>query len=142
MAAVDDQEGKDRVKNCATAEQVSKVFRANGLTVIKTECLLDFEELCEHYEEFLCDLLRLTPRPTAKLIETVAMQSSNKITKDAANLFGQRVASAISHIRQKSKSITSGARTPRSMINIHLVMYKCESPVSGSLLERATKLSG
>ena len=104
MAAVDDQEGKDRVKNCVTAEQVSKVFRANGLTVIRTECLLDFEELLEHYEEFLCDLLRLTPRPTAKLIETAAMQSSNKITKDAANLFGQRVASAISHVRQNPRA--------------------------------------
>lgn len=140
MASTDASES-GRIRNCASIEQVGKVFRANGMTTLKTDCLLDFEELCENYEEFICDLLRLTPRPTAKLIEKAALESSNKITKDSANLFGQRVASAISHIRQKAKNMTSGTKTSRAFNNIRMVMNKCENAAGGSLLDRASKIS-
>lgn len=99
-----------RAKNEASVDSIEKLIRANAMTfdhaALSQE---DLDLVCDRYQGFLCDLVALTKRPTSGLL-TKAAEGTWKLPKASAVLFGQRVAAAVQHVRQKWKSKTSGKK--------------------------------
>ena len=114
-----------RVKNTATAHDISKVIRANMTSIdcrrISNPCL---DEVSESYEEFLCELVRLTTRPNAKVVAQGATLAFGGSDQEAA-FFGQRIHAAVTYCRTKGKGSTSGAKLNRSVRKIWSYIKAC-----------------
>ena len=92
-----------RAKNLATAQDVAKVMRAELVKGLVHEkfMVIDEEKVCDHYAPFICSLLDLTPRPTAKLLEQGAALAF-QATQAVAKAFGKRIASCVAYCRLES----------------------------------------
>ena len=85
-----------RPKNSATSAEVAKALRANATRLDPDKyALADLDKVVEHFEYMLVDVLYLTPRPTAKLLEQAALAAFD-VEPMVAQLFGQRLSAAVS----------------------------------------------
>ena len=93
-----------RVKNTATAHDISKVIRANMTSIdCRRMSNPNLDEVAESYEEFLCELVRLTTRSNAKVVAQGATLAFGGSDQEAAFFWseGARCGDLLSHQRQR-----------------------------------------
>ena len=99
-----------RRKNTATPLQVQKIIRANIKALSEPDYLAaDSEKICEVYEDFLADVLRVTLRPS----EVMLRQATGEVfsnSPEQIKCFCQRIIAAAQFVCSKSVSRTSGAK--------------------------------
>lgn len=100
-----------RARNSASAGDVAKLIRGELVKGLEQDkyMLIDVDAVCDHYTAFLCSVLRITPRPTAKLIEEAA-QIAFKCPLPEAQAFGARMNQCVVYCRNKAKSMSSGSK--------------------------------
>ena len=111
---------KDRAKNTANVKESARVLRGAVPSILDRKYLdPDLDVVCDHYKTLLLDLLKLTARPTAGLLKQAAADVyGHQCSLHECNLFGDTIASAISHCRSKCKSMTSGKKLHSSVKEI------------------------
>jgi hypothetical protein len=123
-----------RAKNSATALDVSKILKANtagSCTGIDAVTLGgdDYIALCERYEQVFRDVLRITQRPTAKLFAEGARLAFGA-PRMHCQLFGERMAGAVSYCRKKGRQSITGAKLPASIRRV--ASFVTPSPAKGA----------
>jgi hypothetical protein len=107
-----------RVKNSASAGDVAKVLRGSMATLRDEKfASADMNFIIEQNCETLVDLLKLTSRPTAKLVADGARLAFN-CELSSGKLFGERMAAAVSHCRTKKNQMTTGRKLPASLLKV------------------------
>jgi hypothetical protein len=107
-----------RVKNSASAGDVAKVLRGSMATLRDEKfASADMNFIIEQNCETLVDLLKLTSRPTAKLVADGARLAFN-CELSSGKLFGERMAAAVSHCRTKKNQMTTGKKLPASLLKV------------------------
>jgi hypothetical protein len=107
-----------RVKNSASAGDVAKVLRGSMATLRDEKfASADMNFIIEQNCETLVDLLKLTSRPTAKLVADGARLAFN-CDLSSGRLFGERMAAAVSHCRTKKNQMTTGKKLPASLLKV------------------------
>jgi hypothetical protein len=107
-----------RVKNTATAGDVAKVLRANMVSLRDDKfASADINFVIQEHCETLVDLLKLTDRPTARLVADGARLAFNcEVT--TGKMFGERMAAAISFCRTKKSQMTSGKKLQGTLLKV------------------------
>ena len=101
-----------RSRNTATARDVVKVFKGNGLKSFpeaEKYATPDCSVVCENFQELLVDLLRVIIRPAVPVLQQACVELFPEVTKDSCNLFCRGLCHAISFCRGK-RSATSGKK--------------------------------
>lgn len=127
-----------RVRNVATADDLRKVLLGSmpGGPDLAQAAVADLEEVAEKFEGLLCDILKCTPRPTARALREAA-QKAWSMDHGSADLLAGRLISAISFCRTKSRSMTSGKKTNPAVHRISECLSPTSSSLGKSLMERA-----
>ena len=98
-----------RAKNEASAKEVAKTLRGcmpSGLSRSKlTE--VDIEQFIDHHKEVLVDLLKVTMRPTKKVLQKAAAMAWDVCSAAEAEMFASRLVAAFSYCRAKDAQSTS-----------------------------------
>ena len=107
----------ERIRNTATIQDLIKVFKANGVTMVDTPSLtLSTEGFAERFKEMILDILRQTQRPLEKQLAQALRDATNYVVpKDSAKKFGGAICDVVAMARSKKKHMTSGARLPKFM---------------------------
>ena len=107
-----------RVKNTASAGDVAKVLRGSMASLRDDKFASgDMNFIIEQNSETLVDLLKLTSRPTAKLVADGARLAFN-CELSSGKLFGERMAAAVSHCRTKKNQMTTGKKLSASLLKV------------------------
>jgi hypothetical protein len=132
-----------RTKNEASPKEVAKVLRGalpDGLGEGYKETNLD--KIIEAYEDVILDILYWTPRPTVALLRDAVLVAWADTATGVASMFAHSVQGAIVDCRAKSKSITSGAKTPAATQRIVSCLRKLQqSPLTKNLWQKTKILS-
>ena len=100
-----------RAKNTVGAKEIMAVLReTHKLLSPKSYMSTDMDIVVSEHAEFLVKLLELTPRPTAKLLESAAKLAFDRITDIECASFGRQLYAAVMYCRDKAKSTTSGKK--------------------------------
>ena len=94
-----------RAKNPASAKDILKVFKANGVVALPDAEDYSSPEVidtCKKFEEFLVDLLRCTPRPTVPVLQAGCVMAWHGVTKDGCRCFRERLVRADPRHQAKS----------------------------------------
>ena len=113
-----------RAKNIASGKDVAKVLRGVGLEQLPDEkdyMIADLSKIVEKYEDFLWDVCRLTPRPTAPLLQKGYSLVLKGVSKADCKAFCQQLCNAIKDTRSK-KSATSGKKLPPAVFRLLSVL--------------------
>lgn len=108
---------KERVKNTASDGDLTKVFKANSVA-IDSKCLLDIDDFAEQHHETVCDILRLTLRPSAAQVEKCVRKACPKMEQNSCNLYSKQVVEVLKKARNVSKSMSTGSKTTPGMMKI------------------------
>ena len=106
-----------RAKNTATAQDVARLLRADGTTLVSSKFLhADIEVVVSHYEHFMVQYLKFTPRPVESQLKAAALEVYGE-TADAGEitLFAQRLQAAFSYCKQKAGQMVSGKKLNASV---------------------------
>lgn len=122
-----------RPRNEVGLSEYSKILRG----AVRRWSIEDFmvaghDAIANNYDEFLCDLLKATPRPTKKLMSQAA-RDVFAASQEEARLWADRMAACIHHIRNKKRSITSGKKTGSAVLRIAAALGA--HPQNGSLFK-------
>ena len=98
-----------RARNSASADDVAKVLRGSMAHLDDSTLVGDSEQLVEKHVEVMANLLKITQRPTQRVLAQGA-RLAFKVEEGLAKRFGERLAWAFSYIRGKKKSATSGRK--------------------------------
>ena len=131
-----------RAKNEAQPEDLIKIFRGFSRDLNVGLLVGDLDDVCTNFEKLMCDVLRVSARPTALLLQQ-ASKLAWECNADTALLFRQRLGAAYQHCRVKSKSATSGKKLCPAVWNIGTLMRQLAPEVASlgsQLLVRAQKL--
>ena len=93
-----------RAKNTATVQDVARLLRAEGTTLVSSRFLhADIEVVVSNYERFMVQYLKFTPRPVESQLKAAALEVYGE-TADAGEipLFAQRLQSAFGYCKQKA----------------------------------------
>ena len=121
-----------RSRNTATARDVVKVFKGNGLKSFpeaETYATPDCSEVCENFQELLVDLLRVTTRPAVPVLQQACVDLFPGVTKDSCGLFCRRLCHAISFCRGK-RSATSGKKLEPAVYRVLQALRREEASTS------------
>ena len=112
-----------RVRNHATPAELMKVLRGVSPHApdLKGFCVPSPEKVVAHAADILEDVLRATARPTQKVLEEAAVGAWD-MEPGEAELFAQRVASAASFCRTKSRQASSGKKLSPAVMRIVQVL--------------------
>ena len=103
-----------RARNTAEPLQLVKVFRSelpHGFDERKF-MVADVEVVVGQHFEMMISILRLTPRPTEKLLSTSMQQAFPKESPAEVKACSDRLGAAFAHCRLKMKQSTSGVKLP------------------------------
>lgn len=131
-----------RAKNEAQPEDLIKAFRGFSRDLNVGLLVGDLDVVCTNFEKLMCDVLRVSVRPTALLLQQ-ASKLAWECNADTALLFRQRLSAAYQHCRLKSKSATSGKKLAPAVWNIATLMKQLspeEVSLGSQLIVRAKKL--
>jgi hypothetical protein len=106
-----------RAKNTATVQDVARLLRAEGTTLVSSKFLhADIEVVVSNYERFMVQYLKFTPRPVESQLKAAALEVYGE-TADAGEipLFAQRLQSAFSYCKQKAGQMVSGKKLHASV---------------------------
>ena len=126
---------KGRVRNIAEPKEVAKVLRANSPHVPAPDMYMitSLDPVIDNFKEMFEDLLYCAPRPTETLLSSATLLAWEGVEKAEAQAFAQRIVSAVSYIRSKASSATSGKKITSSCI--WLVPIDEEDPASNPWTE-------
>ena len=92
-----------------------KTYRGNMQSVDPQDALLSLDAFCRKYEAFLCDLLKVTSRPTSKML----CDATAKVWPGQSPLehktFNNHVSEVVKVLFGKARSMTTGQRLPDSV---------------------------
>ncbi len=105
-----------RARNTATPEELARAIRSE-LTCLDNSKYMkpDLDEVVEEYHVLILEMLRRTPRPTSILIRQAAALAFPKAPMHDCRAFGEQISNAVSHCRQKLKSMTTGKKLPEGV---------------------------
>ena len=106
-----------RAKNDASARDILKVLKANGLQHLpkaETYAHLNVEDMIEKNKELLMDILKETQRPTCKVLQAGCVLDC---TKDMCKGWYDKLVHCISYCRSK-RSASSGKKLPEAVFDI------------------------
>ena len=93
-----------RVKNSATVSVLAKALRGSIRAFDEsTFSHSSIQIVLDRNQEVIVDLLKVSPRPTAKLLKDAAKEAF-KVDDGAALMFAERITSAISWCRTEYES--------------------------------------
>ena len=134
-----------RVKNTASAADVAKVLRGSMASLRDDKfASADMNFIIEQNSETLVDLLKLTQRPTAKLVADGARLAFN-CEASSGKLFGERMAAAVSHCRTKKNQMTTGKKLPDSLLKVIKALgcnSQSPSPITSPTTQKFDRLWG
>ncbi len=100
-----------RARNTATPEDMAKAIRSEIACLDQVKYMKpDLDDVVEEYHSLILEMLRRTPRPTSALIRSAAAIAFPKAPMHECRAFGEQISNAVSHCRQKLKSMTSGKK--------------------------------
>ena len=92
-----------------------KTYRGNMQSVDPQDALLSLDAFCRKHEAFLCDLLKVTSRPTSKML----CDATAKVWPGQSPLehktFNNHVSEVVKVLFGKARSMTTGQRLPDSV---------------------------
>ena len=92
-----------------------KTYRGNMQSVDPQDALLSLDAFCRKYEAFLCDLLKVTSRPTSKML----CDATAKVWPGQSPLehktLNNHVSEVVKVLFGKARSMTTGQRLPDSV---------------------------
>ena len=109
-----------RAKNDASARDILKVLKANGLQHLpkaETYAHLNVEDMIEKNKELLMDILKETQRPTCKVLQAGCVSHFPDCTKDMCKGWCDKLVHCISYCRSK-RSASSGKKLPEAVFDI------------------------
>ncbi|CAE7566233.1 unnamed protein product, partial [Symbiodinium pilosum] len=109
-----------RAKNDASARDILKVLKANGLQHLpkaETYAHLNVEDMIEKNKELLMDILKETQRPTCKVLQAGCVLHFPDCTKDMCKGWCDKLVHCISYCRSK-RSASSGKKLPEAVFDI------------------------
>ena len=122
-----------RPRNELGLSEYSKILRGTVRRWSSDDFLVaGHDAIASNYDEFLCDLLKATPRPTKKLMSQAA-RDVFAASQEEASLWADRMAACIHDIRNKTRSITSGKKTGSAVMRIAAALGA--HPQNGSLFK-------
>ena len=95
-----------------------KTYRGNMQSVDPQDALLSLDAFCRKYEAFLCDLLKVTSRPTSKMLcDATAKVWPGQSPLDQKT-FNNHVSEVVKVLFGKARSMTTGQRLPDSVSSL------------------------
>ena len=99
-----------RARNDASPRDLIKILRANMSSFDEQWKTQDVESFVNTYQELLVDLCSATARPNASLVKEAVVLCWRDVSMDDAKQFGDRIAHAVSFVRGKIHSMTTGKK--------------------------------
>ena len=109
-----------RAKNDASARDILKVLKANGLQHLpkaETYAHLNVEDMIEKNKELVMDILKESQRPTCKVLQAGCVLHFPGCTKDMCKGWCDKLVHCISYCRSK-RSASSGKKLPPAVFDI------------------------
>ena len=122
-----------RPANTASPKDVAKILRSNLGSLGPEYKQVDLDKVVNSYQEFLKDLIGLTPRPTKTLLVEATQLAFNS-KKDESTMFSERILSAVTHCRQKARSSTSGRKLHPAVLAVAKVFGQTAQASPGPAL--------
>ena len=92
-----------------------KTYRGNMQSVDPQDALLSLDAFCRKYEAFLCDLLKVTSRPTSKMLCDATAKVWPGQSPLERKTFNNHVSEVVKVLFGKARSMTTGQRLPDSV---------------------------
>ena len=92
-----------------------KTYRGNMQSVDPQDALLSLDAFCRKYEGFLCDLLKVTSRPTSKMLCDATAKVWPGQSPLKQKTFNNHVSEVVKILFEKARSMTTGQRLPDSV---------------------------
>ena len=120
-----------RRSNTSTPEELAKVLKIylpNGFGHEYVAATND--GVVQHYEQLICEMLMLTPRPTCSWISKAVTLAYQQVKVEDARLFGQKLAQACQYCFQKKLQMTSGKKLSEAMKRVLKQISNPKRPMS------------
>ena len=100
-----------RAKNTASTDEIRKLLKAelDGLDATKF-MTTNMDKLVADYVVFMVALIKLTLRPSKKMLEAAAKAAFSKSTEQECERFASAICRGIQYCRKKVASMTSGKK--------------------------------
>ena len=92
-----------------------KTYRGNMQSVDPQDALLSLDAFCRKYVAFLCDLLKVTSRPTSKMLCDATAKVWPGQSPLEQKTFNNHVSEVVKVLFGKARSMTTGQRLPDSV---------------------------
>ena len=99
-----------RARNDASPRDLIKILTANMSYFDEQWKTQDVESFVNTYQELLVDLCSATARPNASLVKEAGVLCWRDVSMDDAKQFGDRIVHAVSFVRGKMHSMTTGKK--------------------------------
>jgi hypothetical protein len=132
------------VKCDAEPSDMLKAFRGNRTCLrLQQAVQANMDSVVEAFCGLLFDVIKITPRPTAKLFQQSACMAWPETNLDEARLWGQRLAASVSYCRNKFHGSTSGAKLSPAVYKIGRLLSEIaqqDATMGQKLMAKARKL--
>ena len=128
-----EQEGNCRVlarpKNTADARNVSKALRAEVSTLVAADFLhTNMDMVAKSYSQAMLAVLKLTSRPTKKVLQKASALAFPGDTGEETVAFGKDMYKAFAHCQAKAKSSISEKKLPREVWRVAQAVQRGNRP--------------
>lgn len=126
-----------RARNTASADEIRKLLKAelDGLDATKF-MTTNMDKLVADYVVFMVALIKLTLRPSKKMLEAAAKAAFSKSTEQECERFASAICRGIQYCRKKVASMTSGKKLDPGVKTVCRTLVKAAAASSPSPKKR------
>ena len=126
-----------RAKNTASTDEIRKLLKAelDGLDATKF-MTTNMDKLVADYVVFMVALIKLTLRPSKKMLEAAAKAAFSKSTEQECERFASAICRGIQYCRKKVASMTSGKKLDPGVKTVCRTLVKAAAASSPSPKKR------